>query len=327
MVKAAAFVGHLKRQVGRYLSVASCGLVLTFTWSFVIIDRVNDRERLIGDATRETMNAAMAIEGYMTQSLNSFDEILIAARFNGITPNTRGLIRQLIEVSGLADTIYSLSLYDADGTLISSIADNPPRANVADRSWFQRFRDDDDDRLFIGPPIVNRVTNQLSVILARGIRQDGGHFRGMVGMAISPEYFGQFFRHLPMGKHGVINLIGTDGMIYARVTAKDITYGIPITTIGLKNTIDFANRNHNGIAYVGTADSFDHTAKYYSYRVFPGYPLIINVGLAEDDILSAYYHETYIIIAAAILFSIALIIATIISQRQMYIIRRQRPVL
>jgi two-component system cell cycle sensor histidine kinase PleC len=324
MVMAAAFVRRLNRQVGKYLSVASCILVLTFIWSFAAIDRFEERKRLIADATRETMNFAMAIEGYMTQSLNSFDEILVAARFTGISPDTRGLLRRLTEVSGLANSIYSLSLYDTDGTLVSTIADNPhSRTNVADRSWFQQFRDNADDHVFIAPPIVNRVTNQLSIILARGIRQEDGRFRGMVGMSINPEYFGQFFKRLPMGQHGVINLIGIDGVIYARVTANKISYGIPITTAGLKNTIEFARKDRVGTAYVDPNESFDHTAKYYSYRTFSNYPLIINVGLAERDVLSAFYSETYIIGITVVAFSIAMIIATIVSQRQLSIIRRQ----
>ena len=321
---AAAFLLRLNRQIGRHLSVASRLLVLTFTWSFVVIDRVKERKRLIADATHQTMNFAMAIEGYMTQSLNSFDEILVAARFNGLTPTSRGLIRRLMEISGLAEAIYSLSLYDAAGTLASSIADNADtKTSVADRSWFQRFRDRDDDRLFVGPPIVNRVTHQLAIILARGVRQADGQFQGMVGMSINPEYFGQFFKRLPMGRHGVINLIGTDGVIYVRVTANSVSYGLPITTPGLKSTIIVSKTQATGNAYVGPDDSFDHTAKYYSYRAFPTYPLIINVGLAEDEILSGYYPETWIVAISAFLFSIVMIIATIISQRQLSIIQRQ----
>ena len=311
------------QQVGNNLSVISCGLVLIITWSTVLINRHNERQDVISSATHETTNLANAISGYLQQILGSFDQILVAARFTGLTPGSRPVLKSMAEVSGLAGTIRSLSLYDAAGDLVASTVPGPLAVNIADRSWFQNFRDHPEDQLFIGPPIVSRTTNQLALILARGIRDDQGRFQGMVGMSISPEYFAAFFRNLPLGEYGVINLIGRDGIIYVRVTSKDTTYGQPITTAGLRTIVEQAKDTPSGTRYVGADASIDHTAKYFSFQAFSAYPLIVNVGVAENEILEGFRTETWKILVASTLFSGALIAATIVGQRRMNIIRRQ----
>ncbi len=306
-----------------HLSVGLCFLVLSFVWSTVLINRVGERQDFITNATHETTNLAGAISGYLEQVLGSFDQILVAARLTGLTPASRPALKQMIEVSHLDGTVFSLSLYDANGTLVASTALGSPPVNIADRSWFKEFADHATDRLFIGSPIVSRTVNRLAVILARGIRDDQGRFQGMVGLSISPEFFADFFRQLPMGSGGVINLVGRDGMMYVRVTHDLTTFGQAIVTSGLREMIKHAETMPRGTSYVSAAAAVDHVAKYFSFQALPNYPLIINVGVSEDNILETYWLETWKIITAAFLFSAALIAATVVGQRRMNIIRTQ----
>ena len=311
------------QRLGNNLGVISCCLVLSLTWSAVLLNRLNERRDIIEAASHETTNLANAISGYLQQVIGSFDQILVAARFTGLTPASRPVLERMAEVSGLAGVIHSLSLYDSAGNLVATTVRGTPTVNISDRDWFKGFRDHPDDRLFIGPPIVSRTTNELSVILARGIRDDQGRFAGMVGMSITPEYFASFFRRLPLGRYGVINLLGRDGMIYVRVTSEATTFGQPITTSGLRSIVEQAETSPKGTRYVSADASIDHVAKYFSFQVFPSYPLIINVGVSEDDILDSFWSETWKIVVASILFSAALVAATAVSQRRMNIIRRQ----
>ena len=310
-------------KIGDYLAPILCCLVLVLTWSTVLINRVNEHRDLIDGATNETMNLASAISGYLEQTLGSLDQMLVAARLTSITPMSRPILKQMAEVSHLDGAILSLSLFDATGALIATTAPGNPTVNVADRSWFKEFRDRADDRLFVGPPIFSRTVNRASVILARGIRDDLGHFQGMVGMSISPEFFADFFRQMPMGRQGVINLVGRNGMIYVRVGSDGVSYGQPVTTPGLATMLKEVEATSSGTRYVNADRAIDHIAKYFSYQALPTYPLIINVGVAEDDVLGPYWSETWNILAVTVLFSVALIVATIIGQRRMNIILDQ----
>ena len=121
----------------------------------------------------------------------------------------------------------------------------------------------------------------------------------------------------------MINLIGRDGIIYVRVTSKDTTYGQPITTPGLRTIVEQVKDTPSGTRYVGAEASIDHTAKYFSFQSFTAYPLIINVGVAENEILESFWAETWKIVVATLLFSAALVAATMVGQRRMNIIRRQ----
>ena len=275
---------------------------------------------MIAGATHEATNLADAITGYLEQVFGSFDQILVAARFTALTPASRLVLKHMAEVSHLGGSILSLSLYDTTGTLVASTAPETPSVNIADRIWFKDFRDRTDDRLFIGPPITSRTVNRLSVILARGIRDNHGRFQGMVGMSISPEFFAAFFRHMPLGNHGVIKLIGRDSTIYVRVSSKSVTYGQPVTTSGLSTMIKQAEVTPIGTSFVSSEGVIDHVATYFSFHALPSYyPLIVTVGISEDDILEVYRSETQQIIAVALLFSCALIVGTVIAQRRMNI--------
>ena len=71
-------------------------------------------------------------------------------------------------------------------------------SNAADRDAFRAQREPS-DRRFIGSPIVGRVTNMPTFLLACRLenRTDGG-FRGMVSVTTSLAYFGDYWRSLDM---------------------------------------------------------------------------------------------------------------------------------
>ena len=305
------------------LNVISCCLVLIIAWSIVLYNRINERKDIIDSSIHETTNLANAISGYLQQVFGSLDQILVAARFTSITTASRPVLKHMAEVSNLDGVIHSLSLYNTDGNLVVTSAPGNPIVNIADRTWFKNFRDNADDRLFIGPPIISRTTNELSLILARGIRDDHGRFQGMVGMSITPEYFASFFRHLPMGHGGVINLIGRDGFIYVRVTRKETIYGQVIKSLWLKGIVEQDKNIKSGVRYVSADQSYDNVAKYFSFQAMTLYPLIVNVGASENDILKNFWFETLVIFVGTILFSAALVSGAVISQRRMNIIQYQ----
>ncbi len=316
-------VRHLISKARGHLTLVSCGLVIVITWSLVLINRVNDREEFIERATNETTNIARTSSEYLEQVIASFDQILIAARFAGITPASRRMLSQVAEASNLSGSIFNISLYDSTGALIAGTAPGTLTANIADRIWFKDFQVRAEDQLFIGPPVISRTVNRLSVIIARGIRDDLGRFQGMIGMSIAPELLAAFFQNIPLGQHGEIDLIGRDGMIYVRVANDRTIFGEQIYQTGIKKLLSQAVATSSGTSFVSAADSNDNIAMYYSYKSLSIYPLVVIAGVSEDEILKSYWSETMQIIAATLLFSVSLVVASVIGHRRMKIIRDQ----
>ena len=294
-------------------------LVLVFIWAGLVIDRVRDHTELIQGAIDKATNFAVAFEEQVSLSLNGFDQILLSARLIGGLMPEHKLVDHLIKTNALHKAIFNLSFYDEIGNLAYTTAKNAPaNTNIADRSWFLDFRDGGKDSFYISQPIDSRASGKLSVIVARGVWHADGRFAGIVGMSIDPSYFGDFYRRINLGPHGLITLTGTDGIQRIRVASGTIMYGVDTT-----GSPSFLASQQSDAGMVLTTCRVDHIERYISYRVLKGFPLIVSVGISLDDTLDVFNQDTAIAVGVAIMFSVIFIWVAQISRIRLSTIAKQ----
>ena len=87
-------------------------------------------------------------------------------------------------------------------------ADQPQRPRA-----FRFHRESSTDKLYVGRPVVGRVSGQWLVPLTRRLMNPDGSFGGVVVASLNPEHFTEFYQSIDLGQSGSISLIGLDGRV------------------------------------------------------------------------------------------------------------------
>lgn len=120
-------------------------------------------------------------------------------------------VRAIKEALPYIDDIW---LNDAEGRLRLTSARFPtPESNAADRDAFQA-QVAADRGLFVGEPIIGRVTNAPTFMVSRRLQYPDGTFRGVVSVTVSLTYFNNYWARLRLPPRSRVNLIrASDGKV------------------------------------------------------------------------------------------------------------------
>jgi PAS domain S-box-containing protein len=110
--------------------------------------------------------------------------------------------------------LEALSIIDARGILVNSTRVWPtPPVRLHDRDYFRHLSIHDDGRIFISEVSINRVNGGITVYLVRRLNAADGSFIGVVGAAVSLEYFMRSFAAAAVRDGTAISLARTDGVV------------------------------------------------------------------------------------------------------------------
>jgi PAS domain S-box-containing protein len=182
-----------------------------------------------------------------------------------------------------------------------------PLVNIADREYFRQIRNNNDRKMFLSSPVLDRVTQKWVIIIARRINYPDGSFAGIVRGAFSIEFLTRLFACIDVGANGTIALRDIDLAVVARYPEPQ---GIA-SSIGqkskMKEFIDEVRSGKNTATFTGRA-SVDNVTRTYTFRKFSGLPLYILVGRATDDYIAIWRKETLPIVALTLIFSLMTVI-------------------
>ncbi|HMK80750.1 MAG TPA: ATP-binding protein, partial [Xanthobacteraceae bacterium] len=107
---------------------------------------------------------------------------------------------------------------------------------------------------------------------------------------------------IDLGPKSSITLIGADGVIRAQGTNGRAQIGESIA--GGRTMTEFAKAKAGSFRAVSSADRIE---RFVTYREVKGYPLLVSVDLATDDVFAFYYQTRPLRLAAAGLLTLAII--------------------
>ena len=238
-------------------------------------------------ATRTNANLATALEQSVGWTLRALDQSLqdVVAKLEhpGVMElpqemRNRVLFNTPLRGAGLMD-VY---VVDARGDIIIDSSATPPhQANYADRDYFQALMSGTRQGLFIGHPVMGRVTQTWMLPVARAYRGADGRVAGVVVSSISLSYFNELFSALQLGPSSGVNLILDSGIIVTRYPYGDADVGKSLAgTANMRRLLATPAGSFVGVA------SLDQVERFYSFRHVGPYPLVVNVVQATDVILA-----------------------------------------
>jgi diguanylate cyclase (GGDEF)-like protein/PAS domain S-box-containing protein len=259
-------------------------------------------------ATRNNDNLARTVERGIGSSLDSFDRSLqgVVAGMGqpevlALPPELRNqvLFDKSLRARGAGDVMV---LDDRGNLLLDATTLTPSKTNFADRDYFQIFANGGHQGLFVGIPVISRIKNSYVLPMARAYYHPDGRFAGVVVGATPLRFFNQLFSSVDLGESSGVNFLRTDGVLISRFPYNDDSVGKSIA--GTSNMQRFA-ASSNG-SFVGTA-VLDGVERLYSFRRVDGYPLIVNVAQASNNILASWERTARVLGLFAVMLMVAVV--------------------
>lgn len=296
--------------------VLGCLALLGIVWTLAI-ERVSfERGDTIAAAVKQNANLAIAFEEHTIRTLKGIDQAVLFVRNQYLEQGLKLDLGKMIERGALDSSLFNyIGITDESGNVV--LASREFKAtNLADREYFRIHQQNNDKEMFIGKLNLGRITQQWAISMSRRINKADGSFGGMVYAAVDPEYFTKFYQRADLGEHGVVTLIGLDGIVRARRAGQTSSFGEDMR--GAKLFLEQANSRNGNFLSSGKADG---AVRFISFRTLTQYPLVVMVGTSEAETLASFHERqrTYYIsagLASVMIVIFAAFMRTVWSRRK-----------
>jgi hypothetical protein len=188
-------------------------LVNLFVVGLVVLVIVNTKQRAGDEAGRIAENYAGTIGGNFVGFIRRIDVTLLTVAEEVARQRARGGIddRELEAFLARQDAripeTRGLRVTDVLGNIRYAVSGVAIRgANIGDRPYFVRVRDDPNAGLVFSEPVMGRASNVPVITLSRRIGDHDGSFAGEVNAAVAVERLIDMVSMLDLGSNGVCSL-------------------------------------------------------------------------------------------------------------------------
>jgi diguanylate cyclase (GGDEF)-like protein len=204
-----------------------------------------------------------------------------------------------------SDLLFVVSIADRDGAIVDST--RPPGKHVADQEAFRKQHDS--DVLVIGQ-LPRGPTGEAKLEFSRRLNDANGAFDGAVFVSVDVNYFVSGYEPAKLGEHGVLGLLGGDGIFRVRRTGDAVFSG---DAIDYMSTVAGADAEDTD-ASVSTSP-WDGTQRWTGARELYGFPLAVLVGLSVDENMATAHAQTRVYMWWATLASVGVVVLTVLLGR------------
>lgn len=228
-------------------------------------------------------------EAQAVRALREIDQTLKFVKYAYESTGQQGALQDLKTRSLLPpDLLFVVSIVDRKGDVVASTRP-PAETNVAGREYFKTLRQS--GSLVISRPQQSPNANGSKLQFGRRVNEADGSFAGAVMISVDAAYFVSGYETSKFGEHGVLGIVGTDGVFRARRVGEVVSAG---------EKIDYASQapaaDQEDIKASVLVSAWDGVRRYTSARKLYEFPLTVIVGLSEDEQLakSQRNEQTYL---------------------------------
>ena len=295
------------RRLARNTLLAAFGIVFLL-WTVVVMATLTERRMAIESARVEADNLSAAfaeqVRQVMRSTVSTMDLLEQRMRIEGKDFDLLDWARQIPELAAptiqgsiigpdgklIASTLMPEqkpvegSLIGPDGKVVASTSEpSPAPIDLSDRPHFRIHIQNPHYGIYIGQPVLGRVSKRVTIQVSKRLESATGAFLGVLVFSLDPEQLTTLHRDVDLGAHGVMVLAGTDGVIRARFGRMIPKEPMP-EIVSLAGTPFFTAGGGAAHATYITPSKVDGIDRLFSRRRVEGYPLVASVGLALDEV-------------------------------------------
>ena len=180
--------------------------------------------------------------------------------------------------------IVATTFSDRDGRIVfDSEKRQLPDVTAADLDYFRYFQAHEDDVPYIDPTRFGRVWQQYQFRIVRRLSRNG-QFDGVAILNMRPEHLANFTRQFDLGPHTTYAILTLDRRLIVRQPmAPEDAYG------GRQNALElWRNLQTASAGRYWSTSTFDGRKRLHLYRTLPDYPLVVQLGIDEQDMLNHF---------------------------------------
>ena len=294
---------------------ALAGVLLAVIWGTTLgVLRVKraDAERAAAVANHNLLDT---YEAQVVRALREIDQALNLVKFWPNRQTHQPILATLNDERLLPpDLLFTVSIADRGGTIIESTRSGG-KPNVATEDLFRQQRDN--DSLFVGRLPPGPAGNK-KLSFSRRLNAADGTFDGVVIVAVDASYFVSSYETALLGEHGVLGILGSDGIFRVRRSGDMILSG------GKTDYASVVRAPQAESAARVTRSNWDGMKRWTAAHGLYGFPLAILVGLSVDEQLAASYSQARTYLWWAALASLLVLVVTGILGRLSWQLARSR---
>lgn len=278
------------------------------------------RNRLIQRNVDDLANAAFFLADHTARILEVTDLTLkktlalIQGQGWDQVEASRSLWQQVHAVQETLPYIEDTWLNDSSGRLrLTSVQFPTPVSNVSGRDAFNA-QVEADQGLFVGQPIVGRVTKTPTFMISRRLQGEGGEFQGIASVTVSLSYFYDYWSKIRLPKGSRVALMrATDGAVIAQhPPPPDGLSFAPIDKAAFDAALETASLS--GLYGFRSMDQ-DRVG---AYRRIGALPLYVNVSMPQDAYWTPWFVQTRLYGVFALIALLALVALTGLASEQFH---------
>jgi diguanylate cyclase (GGDEF)-like protein len=280
--------------------IAVCLLTVIWGTTFSVLKvRHADAEHAGAVSSRELLGT---YEAQIVRALGEIDQTLNLVKF-WPTRQSGGHTLSELEQEGLLPPalLFTVSIVDVNGAVVESTRPIGLK-NIADQDAFRRQREG--DTLFIGQ-LPRGPTGEAKLQFSRRLSAPNGAFDGVAIVAVDADYFVSGYEPTRLGEHGVLGLLGTDGVFRVRRSGETIVSG---------DAIDYASAvadaQEDSTESAVTTSRWDGVQRWTNARELYGFPLAVFVGLSVNEQMAGAQRERGVTLGWAAVGSLLVVLLT-----------------
>ena len=285
------------------------GMLLAFLgalWTIVFLHLAAEKELVSRQAQISNRNVAVGIAEQTRTLSGAVDKLLLLIRLLMEENRKSSSLSQISKLSWMnVDFLAQIAMTNADGLVTDSNLGQPTGVvNLADRTHFQVQKNATIDELYISDPVIGRVSGIQTVQFTRGMRDDKGHFQGIIVASVDASRLSGFYQSINTPFGGWISLVNERGVVLAEALG---SHGISM--FGERIDQDAGTKNLKSIndsCFNTLAIKSKEPIQLCMIRV-KGMPLWITFAVPLAEVFSVYDRDKFTIFMFAGSFSIFLL--------------------
>nr|WP_315495637.1 EAL domain-containing protein [uncultured Rhodoferax sp.] len=272
-------------------------VAILFSGIGLLVVLLHLRTLALDTGARLTESFALGIEEQTTRSLQAVDMSLQLAANKLAQLQTSGTLTQRSAGVALRESrdqipfVSELVVTDANGQVQYESGGSAIGVNLADRAYFQHYRDSADTGFYLGSPVQGRVSGKWHLNAVRPLRSADGTLTGVMVMGVNPQYLNNLWERIDLGDQGSISLFSQEGVLMMRTPFDATIMGKNFGDRPLFKTLLPANAHGN----FQSVSPIDQVTRMFSYRQLQEYPqLVAAVGISHPLLLAPWERLAWI---------------------------------
>ncbi|HZZ91531.1 MAG TPA: EAL domain-containing protein [Usitatibacter sp.] len=276
-------------------------VLLALVWGNVLGLISIERDATMRAAGASSREVADTYEAQVVRAVREIDQALKVVAF---AHHTRSGRIDLAELKSrgllLPELLFAVSIADRDGHIVASTRPGG-LTDVSGMDFFIAQREG--DALAVSRPLEGRA-GEANLYFSRPLHADDGSFDGVAIVSVASLYFVAGYEPSRLGQHGVLALIGRDGVVRAGRTGDTIFQG---SNVDYSKVVSALPEDGSALA----VSPWDGVRRFTAARELYESPLAVLAGLSEHEQLQAVEGRagTYIWRAVAASAVIVLVLA------------------